>query len=157
MQHEYNQLKDLMLKIQELSEELQIADEILESLIEDEDFVLYEEEKKWIQKAIEKKGALHKQMKVKKGEKIPEKKLEKAAHKEGKLGKRARLALTLRKLSHKKKELKEATETSDEHDTLVDLLKANGHKMHPAEKERIESRIKHLRGQYYTNVVDSSY
>lgn len=55
---------------------------------------------KWIQKAIKNPGALHKQLHVKKGEKIPEKKLEAAAHKGGKLGKRARLAETLKKMHH---------------------------------------------------------
>lgn len=53
---------------------------------------------KWIQKAIKKPGALHKQLGVKKGEKIPAKKLEKAAEKGGKLGQRARLAKTLRSM-----------------------------------------------------------
>ena len=53
---------------------------------------------KWIQKAIKKPGALHKQMGVPKGEKIPAKKLAAAAKKPGTLGKRARLAQTLKKL-----------------------------------------------------------
>jgi hypothetical protein len=43
-------------------------------------------------------------MKTKEGKNIPVSKLEKAAEKGGKTGKRARLALTLRKLSKKKKE-----------------------------------------------------
>jgi len=54
--------------------------------------------KKWIAKAIKKPGALHKQLGVKKGQKIPAKKLAKAAHAGGKLGRRARLAQTLKKL-----------------------------------------------------------
>ena len=54
--------------------------------------------KKWIQKAIKKPGALHKEMGIPKGEKIPDKKLKAAAKKGGKLGKRARLAETLKKL-----------------------------------------------------------
>ena len=58
---------------------------------------------KWIQKAIKKPGALRKQMGVKKGQKIPKEKLEKAAEKGGKLGQRARLAETLEKLRPKKK------------------------------------------------------
>jgi hypothetical protein len=53
---------------------------------------------KWIQKAIKKPGALHKQMGVPKGEKIPAKKLAAAAKKPGKLGQRARLAQTLKGL-----------------------------------------------------------
>ena len=58
---------------------------------------------KWIQKAIPKshKGLLHKELGVEKGKKIPAKKLEEAAKKGGKLGKRARLAETLKKM-HKK-------------------------------------------------------
>jgi len=54
--------------------------------------------KRWIQKAIKKPGALRKSLKIKKGQKIPLKKLQAAAKKGGKLGKRARLALTLRGL-----------------------------------------------------------
>jgi hypothetical protein len=53
-------------------------------------------DKKWIQKAIKKKGALRKELDVKKGKKIPPKKVKAAAKKGGKLGKRARLAETLR-------------------------------------------------------------
>jgi hypothetical protein len=56
---------------------------------------------KWIQKAIKHPGALHKSLHVKEGEKIPAKKLEKAAEKGGKLGKRARLAQTLKRMHHK--------------------------------------------------------
>ena len=55
--------------------------------------------KNWIQKAIKKPGALRKSLKIKKGQKIPLKKLQAAAKKGGKLGRRARLALTLRRLS----------------------------------------------------------
>lgn len=53
---------------------------------------------KWIQKAIKKKGALHKELSVPEGKKIPAKKLAKAAKSSGKLGKRARLAETLKGL-----------------------------------------------------------
>ena len=56
--------------------------------------------KNWIAGAIKHKGALHKEMGVPAGKKIPEKKLEAAAKKPGKLGKRARLAETL-KVLHK--------------------------------------------------------
>lgn len=51
---------------------------------------------KWIQHAIKRAGALHKQLGVPAGEKIPAKKLAKASHAPGKLGQRARLAETLR-------------------------------------------------------------
>jgi hypothetical protein len=51
---------------------------------------------KWIQKAIKKPGALHKELGVPQGQKIPAKKLTAAAKKPGKLGQRARLAQTLK-------------------------------------------------------------
>lgn len=54
----------------------------------------------WIQDAIKHKGALRKELHVKKGEGIPLNKLMKAAHKGGKLGERARLAETLRGFHH---------------------------------------------------------
>ena len=53
---------------------------------------------KWIQKTIKSPGALHKQLGVPKGEKIPAKKLAKAAKAPGKMGQRARLAQTLKGL-----------------------------------------------------------
>ena len=53
---------------------------------------------KWIQEMHMKKGALHKQLGVNADKKIPSKKLKKAAEKGGKLGKRAKLAETLKKL-----------------------------------------------------------
>ena len=55
-------------------------------------------DKKWIATAIKKPGALRKEMGVKKGEKIPAGKLDKAAKAPGLLGKRARLAKTLKKM-----------------------------------------------------------
>ena len=54
--------------------------------------------KNWIQKAIKKPGSLRKSLNVKKGEKIPASKLKAAAKKSGKLGQRARLAMTLNKI-----------------------------------------------------------
>ena len=57
---------------------------------------------KWIQEAIKKPGALHKELGVAKGKKIPAAKLEKAEHsKNPKTRKRAVLAETLKKM-HKK-------------------------------------------------------
>ena len=53
---------------------------------------------KWIQKAVKKPGALRESLGVKKGEKIPAKKLAKAAKAPGKMGQRARLAQTLKKM-----------------------------------------------------------
>jgi hypothetical protein len=54
--------------------------------------------KKWIAGAIKHPGALHKEMGVPAGKKIPAKKLDKAAKAGGKLGQRARLAKTLKKM-----------------------------------------------------------
>lgn len=55
------------------------------------------EKKKWIAGAIKHPGALHKELGVKKGEKIPESKLKKAEHsKNPTLKKRAVLAETLK-------------------------------------------------------------
>jgi hypothetical protein len=56
---------------------------------------------KWIQKAIKKPGALRKELGVKEGKTIPAKKLAAAAKKSGTLGKRARLAETLKGLKKK--------------------------------------------------------
>ena len=50
----------------------------------------------WIQKAIKHPGALHKELGVAQGKKIPAKKLNAAAKKGGTEGRRARLAKTLK-------------------------------------------------------------
>ena len=55
--------------------------------------------KNWIKKAIKHPGALRKALKTKKDESITMEKLEHAAEMKGKMGKRARLAMTLRKIS----------------------------------------------------------
>lgn len=53
--------------------------------------------KKWIQKAIKNPGALHRDLGIPAGKKIPARVLAKAAKKKGKTGYRARLAKTLKK------------------------------------------------------------
>ena len=59
--------------------------------------------KKWIQEAIKHPGALHEELKVPEGKKIPTAKLKKAEHsKNPTLARRARLAETLGKLRKKK-------------------------------------------------------
>ena len=58
--------------------------------------------KKWIQEAIKKPGALRKQLGVKAGKTISSKKLQAASKKGGKIGQRARLAMTLKKLRKRK-------------------------------------------------------
>jgi len=57
--------------------------------------------KNWIAGAIKKPGALRKSMGVKAGQSIPKGKLAKAANAPGKLGQRARLAMTLGKMRKK--------------------------------------------------------
>lgn len=61
-------------------------------------------DKKWIQKALPKshRGLLKKELGVPEGKNIPKKKLEVAAKKPGKEGKRSRLAETLEKLPRRK-------------------------------------------------------
>lgn len=54
--------------------------------------------KNWIQSAIKKPGQLHKDLGVPAGKKIPAGKLAAAAKKPGKVGQRARLAQTLKKM-----------------------------------------------------------
>jgi uncharacterized membrane protein YsdA (DUF1294 family) len=58
--------------------------------------------KNWIQKAIKKPGELRRELGAKKGKRIPDKKLAKAAKAGGKLGARARMAKTLSKLRKRK-------------------------------------------------------
>jgi len=55
----------------------------------------------WIKGAIKHPGALHRELGVPQGKKIPAKKLAAAAKKGGKEGKRARLAETLGKMNKK--------------------------------------------------------
>ena len=55
----------------------------------------------WIKGAIKKPGALHRQLHVPQGQKIPHAKLEAAESKGGKLGQRARLAETLSGFKHR--------------------------------------------------------
>ena len=57
-------------------------------------------QKKWMQKAVQKPGALRKSVGVKPGQKIPVSTLDSLAKKPGITGKRARLALTFRKFNH---------------------------------------------------------
>jgi hypothetical protein len=56
--------------------------------------------KRWIQGALGKPGALHRELGIPAGERIPVATLRKAAKATGKLGSRARLALTLRGFGH---------------------------------------------------------
>lgn len=60
------------------------------------------EKKNWIKGAIKKPGALRKELGVKGDKPIPAKKLNAAAKKSGKVGERARLAKTLKKMNKSK-------------------------------------------------------
>ncbi len=55
---------------------------------------------KWISDAIKNPGSLRSELHAKPGKNIPEKTLKKAEHAGGKLGKRARLAETLKGFKH---------------------------------------------------------
>jgi hypothetical protein len=57
--------------------------------------------KNWIKGAISKPGSLRRSLHVKSGQAIPPSKLAAAAKKKGVTGKRARLAMTLKKLRSK--------------------------------------------------------
>jgi len=74
------------------------SEESVDEITFEESDSMDEAKEKWIQKAIRKPGALKKQLGVDAGKKIASSKLSDAAKKSGKLGQRARLARTLRKL-----------------------------------------------------------
>jgi hypothetical protein len=57
--------------------------------------------KNWIEGAIKKPGELHRDLGVPQGQKIPASKLQAAAKQGGKVGQRARLAMTLSKMKGK--------------------------------------------------------
>jgi hypothetical protein len=124
------------------SDEVELVEELLESVFDDEDLELIEailiekKEKKWIQKAIKKEGSLRQSLKVKSGKNIPAAKLEKAAKKGGKMGKRARLALTLRKLNEARYDIPASSEERISReddpstvgvDEMLKILKSGGH------------------------------
>ena len=170
-----NHLNQLVQRIEDLSEELEICDDIINTLFEDlytefldlsESAVILDEgNKNWIQGALKKhkEGQLHKDLKVKKDQNIPEKKLEKAAHAKGKKGQRARLALKLKEYSKRKKELKEASDLAAEHEYLTGML--NQKDIQPQKAEAIKARLKQIEGQvtpqsggkYFTNTVAGEY
>ena len=63
--------------------------------------------KKWIQKAIGKPSSLHRELGVPEDQRIPKKKLQRAATKGGLEGERARLAETLEGFHKKKKKVQD--------------------------------------------------
>lgn len=77
------------------------------------------DEARWIAGAIKHKGQLHRDLGVPEGEKIPIAKLEAAAKQPGKIGKRARLALTLMKM-RRHRGPRTATATEADYDWFAD-------------------------------------
>ncbi len=92
----------------------------------------------WIAGAISKPGALHKSLGVPKDEKIPAKKLSAAADKGGKLGKRARLAQTLKGLNKAKGGAIEGSEKDKAEDKK--LAKKAGMSMKQWEKSAADKK-----------------
>ena len=79
-----------------------VVDELTEELLNSEEFgYLSESEKNWIKGAIKHPGGLHKALHVKKGEKIPAKKLKVKASDSPKLKRMKVLAKTLKKMRKK--------------------------------------------------------
>ena len=128
--------------------DFEIVEDLLEELFDENELDLIieaAEKKKWIQKAIKKEGSLRKTLKVKKGETIPEKKLEAAAKKGGKTGKRARLAMTLRNIN-------ESKEMRTELEKHLDALSSHGQNLHnsnhPNRKKYGEALNAFTKGNY---------
>lgn len=107
-----------------------------------------EEAEKWIQGAIKKPGALHRQLGVPEGEKIPAGKLAAAAKKGGKLGQRARLAQTLKGFRKEEVEtLSEVDSCGSSADKKVDVMKGgkkNKVVINPAIREEVEEWVNEL-------------
>jgi hypothetical protein len=57
--------------------------------------------KKWMQSAVKRPGQLHRDLGVPQGKKIPKSRLRAAAKRKGKVGQRARLALTMSRYAGK--------------------------------------------------------
>jgi hypothetical protein len=59
--------------------------------------------RKWIKRAVRRRGRLHRDLRVPAGRKIPTATLRRAAKRKGKIGQRARLALRLRGYTTKRR------------------------------------------------------
>lgn len=147
-----NHLNQLVQRIEDLSEELEICDDIIATLFED----LYNEFLELSESTDMKDN------KTKAGKKMPEKELEKAAKGKGKKGERANLAMKLKKYSKHKKDLKEATELAAEHEYLTGML--NQKDIQPEKAQAIKARLKQIEGQVapqaggmYTKTIAGEY
>ena len=83
----------------DICELFQFIQDNIADLLEAEDI---EEAKKWIQKAIKRPGGLHRALGIPEDQPIPLSRIRAAAKKKGRIGRMARLALTLRKLRRRK-------------------------------------------------------
>ena len=109
-----------------------------------------EEDKKWIQKAIKKPGALHRDLGVPEDDKIPVSKIKAAAKGDGKVAKRARLALTLKGMNKEEAELDElspATKKSYTKKAASDISKRlhDPQDMGPVNRKKMDDRIKGIK------------
>lgn len=98
--------------------------------------------KKWIAGAIKHPGALHEELHVPKGKKIPEKRLEKAAKAGGKLGERARLAETLEGFHHEGKAMRK-----HEHHEREEHEEKREHEKHGKRHEHRHEEKRHERSE----------
>ena len=67
---------------------------------------------KWVKEKIKRPGQLHRDLGIPQGEKIPVSKIREAAKRKGKVGERARFALTLRKFNKRKKKKSRSTRST---------------------------------------------
>ena len=113
--------------------------------------VSLKKEEKWIGNAVKHKGALHRELGVPEGEKIPADKMAAAAHAPGKLGKRARLAQTLKKMhkesnmNHSLGDHEELRKYAHEHGGIDrdDMLQAAHHIEH-GHYEGLKSKLRKM-------------
>jgi len=115
-----------------------------------------DEAEKWIQKAIKKPGALSKQLGVPEDENIPAGKLAAAAKKGGKLGKRARLAMTLKGLRREEIDLYDAVFTHLLDEGYADTEEAAVKIMANMSEEWRESIISEAPGEWFGGLRDKA-
>ena len=115
------------------------------------------EEEKWIQKAIKKPGALKKQLGVPEDEEIPAGELKAAAKKGGKLGQRARLAVTLKGLNKEEIEIEESGVGYEAGKPAEKLGAVSGIPKSEQEAARERIKAKMAAKKAAKKVVESSY
>jgi hypothetical protein len=113
-------------------------------------------QEKFIAEAIQHPGALHRQLGIPKGEKIPVSELRAAAKAPGKLGKRARFALMLRGLHHHHGPLKNAMFSGAEIGT-AETWEAGMHAGEAAEFDPHEAWEEFLYGTHEGRQMEETY